>query len=218
LGDVLHISCCKDTEEDRGTVQYLEDCAREAGIDTRFVYIEDIGQTESGQFTDLDDQLIGWMFKLYPWEFMLRENYSDALSRAGVDWIEPAWKAIVSNKALLPMLWQMFPNHPNLLPAFFEDELQGSGLTRYVKKPIFAREGANVSIHIDGREVEVSDGPYGEEGYVVQAYSPLPEFEGSHTLIGSWLVDGEAAGLSVREDRSLITQDLSRFLPHVILD
>lgn len=216
-GETLHLSCCQDTEEDRGTVQYLEDCANEADISTKFVYIEDIGLGEGGVFTDLDDEVITWMFKLYPWEFMLREEYGEHLKTANVTWIEPSWKAILSNKALLPLLWKQFPNHPNLLPSFFEDELASSDLKHYVKKPIFAREGANISIHRDGEIMASSDGPYGQEGFIYQEYYPLPRFSDSYTLIGSWLVDDKPAGISVREDKSPITQDLSRYIPHIIL-
>jgi glutathionylspermidine synthase len=43
-------------------------------------------------------------------------------------------------------------------------------------------------------------------------------FAGNHTVIGSWLVNDRAAGISIREDHSPITQDMSRFLPHIILD
>jgi glutathionylspermidine synthase len=216
-GELLHISCCKESEEDRGTVQYLEDCANEAGIPTKFIYIEDIGQGEGDCFTDLDDEVITWLFKLYPWEFMLRESYGELLSKAGVCWIEPPWKSILSNKALLPLLWQLFPGHPNLLPAFFEEDRSVSNLKHYVKKPIFAREGSNITINYDGKALESTDGPYGDEGFIYQEYHPLPSFGDNFTLIGSWLVNDKAAGISVREDRSRITQDLSRYIPHVIV-
>lgn len=216
--EILHMSCCMDTEEDRGTVQYLQDCAEEAGIETRFIYIEDIGHGEGDVLTDLDDQVITWMFKLYPWEFMLREEYAPLLLSANVKWLEPPWKAILSNKAILPVLWDMFPGHPNLLPTFFSEEEAKQSLTRYVKKPIFAREGANISIFQDGEEIVSSDGPYGEEGYIYQAYYPMPKFGDDHTLIGSWLIDDIACGMSIREDKAMITQDLSRFVPHVIVD
>ncbi|OUS36910.1 hypothetical protein A9R01_05255 ['Osedax' symbiont bacterium Rs2_46_30_T18] len=215
--EILYFSCCKDTDEDRGTVQYLEDCATAAGIECKFIYVEDIGLSADDCFTDLDNLKISWMFKLYPWEFMLREEYSDVLESAAVSWIEPPWKAILSNKALLPMLWKMFPQHPNLLPSFFEDELKNSQLVNYVKKPIFAREGANISIHLAGKEVYSSPGPYGDEGYIYQAYSPLPAFGDNFTLIGSWLVNDQAAGISVREDKNKVTQDMSRYMPHIIL-
>ncbi|NAJ38503.1 glutathionylspermidine synthase family protein, partial [Escherichia coli] len=62
---LLHLTCCRDTVEDRGTIQYLQDCATEAEIATEFLYIDDIGLGEKGQFTDLQDQVISNLFKLY---------------------------------------------------------------------------------------------------------------------------------------------------------
>ncbi|MFO1369889.1 MAG: glutathionylspermidine synthase family protein [Marinagarivorans sp.] len=213
---LLHLSCCKDSNEDRGTVQYLADCALEAGIANDFVYIEDIGLGETGRFSDLNNGEIEWLFKLYPWEFMLRETFAEHIAASKTQWLEPPWKAIVSNKALLPLLWALFPNHPNLLPAFFEHDPKAQFAGKYVKKPIFAREGANISIVQGDTALLSSDGPYGEEGFVLQGYTPLPEFNGRHALVGSWLVDGEACGLSIREDSSPITQNLSAYLPHII--
>ncbi|KHN50062.1 glutathionylspermidine synthase family protein [Pectobacterium fontis] len=214
---LLHFACCQDTEEDRGTVQYLQDCALEAGLPSEFLYIEEIGLGEKGQFTDPENQVISNLFKLYPWEFMLREMFSTKLEDAGVRWLEPAWKSIISNKALLPMLWDMFPNHPNLLPAYFAGD-EHPKLDSYVIKPLFSREGANIQIIENGKEIASADGPYGEEGMIVQQYHPLPKFGDSYTLIGSWLVNDQPCGIGVREDRALITQDLSRFYPHTILD
>lgn len=214
--DLLHLACCQDTEEDRGTVQYLQDCAMEAGLATEFLFVEEIGLGEKGQFTDLQHQVIANLFKLYPWEFMLREMFSTKLEDAGVRWLEPAWKSILSNKALLPLLWEMFPNHPNLLPAYFAQD-KHPAIADFVVKPLFSREGANIQIMKDGQEVARVGGPYGEEGMIVQQFHPLPEFEGSYTLIGSWLVNDQPCGIGLREDRELITQDLSRFYPHIIL-
>lgn len=215
---ILHFSCSKDTPEDRGTVQYLEDCANEAGIETDFVYVDDIGIDKAGRFTDMENHIISAMFKLYPWEFMLQEDYSSYLGKHPTQWLEPPWKSILSNKALLPMLWKMFPNHPNLLPAFFEDELHlAKDIESLVKKPIFSREGSNISFIGKELNIEASSGPYGDEGFIYQATYMLPKFGENYTLIGSWLVDDQAAGISVREDYNPITQDMSRYLPHVII-
>ncbi|MBP9643726.1 MAG: glutathionylspermidine synthase family protein, partial [Budvicia sp.] len=145
---LLHFACCQDTDEDRGTVQYLQDCANEAGLANQFLFMEEIGLGEKGQFTDTQDQVISNLFKLYPWEFMFREIFSTKLTDAGVRWLEPAWKSIISNKALLPLLWEMYPNHPNLLPAYFAGE--SHNLTHYVTKPLFSREGANIQIIDNG--------------------------------------------------------------------
>ncbi len=215
---LLHFACCEGSTEDRGTVQYLEDCAKAAGLSTAFVHIEEIGVSDTQQFTDIHDQQITWMFKLYPWEFMFEEEFGSYLTHNNLRWLEPPWKSILSNKGLLPMLWKEFKGHPNLLPAFFEDELHlASDIPSLVKKPLFSREGANISIIQNGQETTASHGPYGEEGFIYQATHPLPKFGENHTLIGSWLVDDEAAGISIREDSGPITQDMSRYLPHIIV-
>ncbi|WP_034461024.1 glutathionylspermidine synthase family protein [Buttiauxella noackiae] len=215
--NLVHFACCQDTVEDRGTVQYLQDCAAEAEVASEFVYMEEIGLGEKGQFTDLQDQVISNLFKLYPWEFMLREMFSTKLEDAGVRWLEPAWKSIISNKALLPMLWEMFPDHPNLLPAYFAED-NYPPMNKYVVKPIFSREGANVKIIENGEEIARVDGPYGEEGMIVQEFYQLPKFGDSYVLIGSWLINDQPAGIGIREDRELITQDLSRFYPHIFVE
>jgi glutathionylspermidine synthase len=223
----LHFSCCKDSEEDRGTVQYLQDCAKEAGIEEQFIFMEDIGLSVKGEFTDLQDLVIQDCFKLYPWEFMLDEEFGKEAVKDSINWIEPLWKTLLSNKGLLAILWEMFPNHPNLLPTYFSSPNENNGLSglsgEWIKKPLFSREGANISlINSDQQansqlEITLSEGPYGNEGFVVQQRCALPVFSGNHTLIGSWLVDDQPAGITIREDKTAITQDSSRFLPHVIL-
>jgi glutathionylspermidine synthase len=215
----LHMASCKGSSEDEGTVRYIEECAVQAGIDTAFLYMEDIGIDGDGRFTDVDDMSITTLFKLYPWEWVMSDDFGRHVPGSGVTFIEPAWKAILSNKGLLPLLWEMFEGHPNLLPAYFADDPRASNMPgAYVRKPLLSREGGNIElISPEGPPVSV-DGPYGEEGFIVQAAHPLPVFEGNHTVIGSWLVASQPCGMGIREDESPITKDTSRFLPHVILD
>ncbi|STK48654.1 glutathionylspermidine synthase [Escherichia coli] len=68
-------------------------------------------------------------------------------------------------------------------------------MEKYVVKPIFSREGANVSIIENGKTIEAAEGPYGEEGMIVQQFHPLPKFGDSYMLIGSWLVNDQPAGI-----------------------
>ncbi len=140
------------------------------------------------------------------------------LATAPTRWIEPPWKAILSNKGILPLLWEMFPGHPNLLPAYFEDDPQTRRLGAcFVRKPLFSREGANVTLVSEGVALVEQPGPYGAEGFIRQALAPLPEFAGQYPVLGSWLVDHVPCGLSIREDANPITGNGSRFLPHAIL-
>jgi glutathionylspermidine synthase len=217
-GRRLHLAGAIDNPEDRGTLAYLEDCARQAGLATRVLAMADIGRTRDGRFVDLEDAPIELMFKLYPWEWMLRETFGASLPGAPTRFVEPPWKAILANKGILPLLWDMFPRHPNLLPAYFDDDAAAGTLgTSYAKKPLYSREGANVELVVSGATIDADGGPYGAEGYVRQAIAPLPQFAGNYAVLGSWIAAGKPCGLSVREDASPITKNSSRFLPHAII-
>jgi len=213
----VHFSAVRESEEDKATVTYLRDCAHQVGIETGYVDVEDIGISADGWFTDTADGVIQTLFKLYPLEYMMAEEFGPKLTSNRLQLIEPAWKAILSNKAALPLLWARHEGHPNLLPAYFEDA-DHALRPGWVRKPLFSREGANIEmLTADGARLS-SDGPYGGEGAILQAYHPLPEYEGNFPLIGSWVVADQPVGMGIREDASLITQNTSRFVPHVIQD
>ena len=205
----VHFAAVLDSDEDQGTLDYLRDTATQAGLDARALDIADLGW-DGARFVDLDGAAVGALFKLYPWEWLVREDFGVHLLRRALTVVEPPWKMLLSNKAILPVLWEMFPGHPNLLPASFE---AGRFATDFVKKPLYSREGANVTIESASRS-EAADGDYGAEGFIWQAYHELPSFEGNFTVIGSWVVGDEPAGIGIREDVSAITRNTSRFVPH----
>lgn len=213
----FYFTAVRDSVEDQGTISYLRDCAAQAGVESKLIAIEDIGLSVKNTFVDLDNVQMGSMFKLYPLEQLFEDEYGPYLPGAGIQIIEPAWKAVLSNKGILPMLWERYPNHPNLLPAYFDDgatELPAG----WVRKHLYSREGANIQIHgHDGIQI-ASDGPYNDCPTIRQAFHPLPKFDGGHPLIGSWVIGDSAAGMGIREDSSLITQNTSRFLPHAIIN
>lgn len=209
----LHFASVQNSDEDLGTVRYLQDIASQAGLATRYVPMEQIGFGD-GHFWDREDQAIDAIFKLYPWEFMLAEEFGDLIAGSQTLWLEPPWKIILANKGILPLLWQAHKGHPNLLEAHFDD---GSALGRgWVKKPIFSREGANVELYLPDGQRLAEPGPYDDSRFIRQALAPLPAFAGNHTLLGSWVVGDVACGMGIREDSSLITKDSARFVPHII--
>ena len=218
-GRHLHLTGITGDAEDAGTLLYLEDTAAQAGLATTMIDIEDIGwREEGGGFADLDDRDIELAFKLYPWEWMFRDEFGAKLRQAPTRWIEPPWKAVLSNKGILPLLWEMFPDHPNLLPAYFEDDPRASELgASFVRKPLYSREGSNVTLISEGVPFAEHEGPYGAEGFVRQAFATLRHFSGQYPVLGSWLVDHTPCGLSIREDQNPITGNTSRFLPHAIV-
>jgi glutathionylspermidine synthase len=212
----LHFTCLKETLEDLTNTEYMRDCAMQAGIETKLVYIDDIGWDEDAQqFVDLENEPITNIFKLYPWEWMAGEDFGKNILRDSNDsfWIEPAWKMILSNKAILPILYELFPDSEYLLPAYFDEH----GMSDYVKKPLLSREGANIDIIKHFGIIEITTGEYGEEGYVYQELFQLPDFNDNYPVIGSWVIGQEPAGMGIREAKTLITDNKSRFIPHLIV-
>ncbi len=211
-GNPLYFSSA-DAPEDISTASYLQDTASQAGIVTRFIRIEDIGWNRSAsEFRDLADARVDNIFALYPWEWLMGE-YPDAIARVQGRsvWIEPIWKMMWSNKALLAILWEMFPGHPNLLEAHLDG---ARTMGEYCRKPILSREGANITLKTSAG-ITQTDGEYGEEGYVYQAAARIPYFDGYFPVIGSWIVtDHDACGMGIRESNTPITDNLSRFVPH----
>jgi glutathionylspermidine synthase len=156
------------------------------------------------------------VFKLYPWEWMTAEEFGEYLHPSSVVWMEPPWKMLLSNKGLLPVLWQLFPGHPNLLEASWT---RPADRCSWVKKPLLGREGANVTLHHAGRELTTT-GDYGEEGFVYQDLAPIRSFDHKYPVIGSWVIGHHtgdvAAGIGIRESITQITTNLSQFVPHLI--
>jgi glutathionylspermidine synthase len=211
------------------TVAYLMDTVVQAGYEAIELIVEDIVLDDGdGRFYDNQGRHLDVVFKLYPWEWLIEDEFgpavlADSARPGGTTWVEPAYKMLWSTKALLPVLWQMFGSDPVLgeflLPAYFADEMPSSWRD-YVRKPLWGREGANVAIVRDGAVATELPGRYGTEGFVVQEFAPLPNFPGvdgpHHPVLGVWLVDGEPAGLGIRESDGLITDNLSYFVPHTI--
>ena len=237
----LHLTCLAPHVEDEGTLRYMLDTALEAGWTAKTIAVADIGWSipagpdpqdtnPEGFFTDLQERQIRTLFKIVPWDWMLSDAFGPHLARAVMSRrltvIEPAWKMVPANKAILALLWEMYPGHPNLLPAYIERAAFAPGTT-VAAKPLLGREGANVSIGVvgaggalQGAPIASQAGPYGAEGYVYQALAPLAVGQDAaglihHAVIGSWVIDGVSRGIGIREDIGLITHNRSRFVPHI---
>jgi glutathionylspermidine synthase len=206
--------CSMRDSEDEMTVAYLVDTALQAGLTASMFPIDEIGW-DGTKFVGPDGRLLTSVFKLYPWEWMMREEFSVHLASTEAIWIEPAWKMLLSNKGLLPILWKLYPDHPNLLEASLSQPNAG---VAWVRKPLLGREGANVTLHQPEGDLE-TPGEYGEEGFVYQQLAPLKSFDGKYPVIGSWVIghrEGDsAAGIGIRESDIPVTTNLSQFVPHL---
>lgn len=222
--DFVHFGCFFESQEDVGNTQYVQETANQAGLKTKLFHMPDIGKDINHQYLDSDDYKIKAIFKLFPWEFFFVEDLFKNFNKSNTVWIEPIWKAILSNKAILPILWEKFPKHPNLLEAHFSsDKFNGN----YVKKPVLSREGANIEIINENKSIINTPGSYTKSGYIYQEHYPMPEIDAPektgwletnkvYPVIGSWVVGDKSAGICLREDISPITKNTSYFVPHYV--
>ena len=208
----------QENPEDQLTVTYLRDTAQQANLDTRQLSMQNIGWNDAQQsFMDLDDHPIFSIFKLYSWEAMLQEEFGPhALATYQTTrWIEPIWKMLLSNKGILPILWQLYPNHEFLLESHFDSP---GSMRNYVRKPLMSREGANITLVRDNATIATTTGPY-NGNQVYQALVPEAVFaerngNARHPVLGLWMIDQDCCGMGVRESFSPITDNLSSFVPH----
>lgn len=211
LGPLVHFASMDDIE-DGMTTAYLAETAVQAGLRAQLLSVSDIGwDPDAREFVGTNNERVDTLFKLYPWEWMIHEAFGEFIPKVKTTFIEPAWKMMLSNKGILAILWDLFPGHPNLRPAFLNEP---NGMFEYVKKPLLSREGANVTVHTMKEHLE-SSGEYGAEGYVFQELVNIPQFDGMRPVLGSWVVGQEAAGMGIRESDGWVTGNTSRFVPHL---
>jgi glutathionylspermidine synthase len=207
--------CSMDHAGDRMTVAYLRQTAEQAGLTAAAFPIDEIGWNGAAFVGPLDRPLAA-VFKLYPWEWMVREEFGKHLGAAGALWIEPPWKMLLSNRGILPVLWKLYPRHPYLLEASFD----GPGLLlSWVRKPLLGPEGANITLHQPGQDLETPGGGYRAESFIYQDLAPLKSFDGQYPVVGAWAIGHEAgnvaAGIGIRESATPIVTSLSQFVPHL---
>lgn len=213
----IHLACAWQLPEDRQTIAYLAETAEQAGKNVHLLDIAEIGFSPTGRFTDNHELVIDRLFKLYPWEWMVKEPFFGEIGQERARFCEPAWKMMLSTKALLPILWELYPGHPNLLPAARScPELRSLGAQHWVEKPSYGREGGGITLFEDGRLLAQGNGPAESESMIYQQRSPLFQAGDRHFVWGLWMVGDSCRALSVRGDPSPITGNLSRFYPHRI--
>lgn len=234
---VLHILQDDDPEEIYHAL-YMKSAIEAAGVRAKTISdMSSLGWDENGHVIDADGERIEWVWKTWAWETALDQlraevadeeaflsNASpaarrehpprliDVLLKPDVMVFEPLWSLIPSNKAILPVLWMLYPNHPYLLEAHF-DLTEGFTREGYVIKPIVGRCGGNISM-VDRENVviEETDGQFKDRDNIYQALFALPKLGDLRAQICTFAVDGLYAGACIRCDSSLIIRSESDVL------
>lgn len=212
-GRPMHFAAFSNAPEEWAHSTYFRDLAQQAGIATRPIGIPDIRWNDAaGEFRDTDEALIRFLHKLYPWEWTATDEFGPFFARDTVGVIEPPWKAMLSHKAILPLLWRLNPGHPNLLEAH-HGAAPATG--DWVEKPALGREGANIRFLHDGQLAASTDGSYGGHATISQRRASMLVQDGWTVVLGSWIAHDKACGLIFRESRDTIVRENSRVLPHL---
>ncbi|MFC4637470.1 glutathionylspermidine synthase family protein [Deinococcus hohokamensis] len=208
-----HFSAARN-DEDIATVTYLRDLAQAQGVSGSFLLAEEVG-TRDGERWLLDTWAlpIRTLMWLWPFEFAWEGRDAAHLATTETRFLEPLWKAVTGSKGLLALLHELNPGHELLLPARLTPGVLGEAV---VRKPLFSREGQNVTLPGEPS----TPGEYGDLPLVEQAYTRLPEFQAldgpRYPVLGVWVAGDEVCGLGIREGRGRVTDNRATFAPHVV--
>ncbi len=211
-------SSVKGTQEDEDTTRYLQSIAEEAGFNTQFAYVDEVEfDAEEGIFYN-DEQYQFW-FKLLPWEDIAIEEgelatiLGEIIANKKAIILNPAYTLMFQSKAIMKIMWDLFPNHPLLLETSFQP-LEGRA---YVEKKAFGREGENVTIYdADGSIIDKKEGQYDNYTSVYQEMATLNRDEKGDYYQAGVFFAYEGCGLGFRTASRAILEDGASFAGHMI--
>ena len=213
----VHFTGAADDAEATLTLDFLAATARAAGLEAVRLDLDAIGW-DGEKFLDADDRPIRTLFKLYPWAWLVEDDFGPHIESSGLVAIEPAWKMLLADKRMLPLLHEMFPGHPNLLPASLDaDAIAGPA----VAKPALGRDGAGVKMFAGGLGAPATGGdpqdPDPRDGPLVYQTMAVLEKSGTASVLAStWMVASQPAGLALREADGDFVGPAARFVPHFV--
>ncbi len=209
-------SSIKGNAEEENTVRLLQHIATEAGFNCEFGYIDEVEFDQSGIYHN--NQKFELWFKLIPWEdIAIEESDLAMLLSKVVDNKEaiifnPAYTLMFQSKAILKILWDLYPEHPLLLEASYEP-LAGK---KQVKKPIYGREGESVMIlDSTGEVISGSAGDYDSHKMIYQEFVKLPKDSSGNFYQAGVFYAYEACGLGFRKGEAILN-NMSKFVGHIV--
>jgi glutathionylspermidine synthase len=216
LGWKILFSSIKGNDEEEHTVKLLQDIASEAGFETEFAYVDEVGFNDDGIFKG--DILYEFWFKLIPWENIGIEEgelaviLSELINNKKAIIFNPAYTLLFQSKGIMKILWDLYPNHPLLLETSFEP-LEDK---KQVEKRVFGREGENITIiNPDSTVSQSTDGEY--EGFkaIYQEYYEFNKDNENNYYQAGVFFAYEGCGLGFRKG-DVILDNMSKFVGHLV--
>ncbi|OPA82097.1 glutathionylspermidine synthase family protein [Campylobacter pinnipediorum] len=205
--------------EDENTTKLLKNAATEAGFQTEFAYVDEVEFSDEDGILK-DDESYEYWFKLIPWEdIAIQEGelaliLKNILQNQKAIVLNPAYTLLFQSKGILKILWDLYPNHPLLLQTS-DKPLEGK---KCVKKPIFGREGANVSIiEANGEISSKNGGEYDESKAIYQEFYEFNKDEKGNNYQAGVFFAYEGCALGYRKGGDILN-NTSKFVGHFIKD
>ena len=236
----VHIMQDNDVEEDYHAL-FIQRSLLQAGFETKILHgLGALSWDAAGQLIDDEGRHVNCVWKTWAWETAIEQirevsetEYAavpirtghpegevrliDVLLRPEVLVFEPLWTVIPGNKAILPVLWQLFPNHRYLLDTDFEvnDLLKQTG---YAVKPIAGRCGSNIDlISAQDELLDKSSGKFVDRKNIYQQLWCLPKVDGKYIQVCTFTVGGNYGGTCLRGDDSLVVKKESDIEPLIVV-
>ncbi len=213
-------------EEDLLNCRLIEKAARAAGFtEVAHATLEEvIFAPDEGIFIESSPEefeRFDYWFKLIPWDFIAFEEPDlwiilENISRNDLAVIlNPAYSMLLQAKSLLELMYDIDPDHPELLKATFSPHDFAD--KKYVKKPFFGRMGENIAVYDGSDEAKYETaGDYGGVPMLYQQLAPLNLDSEGHRYQASSFWTGEPAALCFRRQDDLIIDDDAEFVGHVV--
>ena len=249
-------SCFDDYVEDYGTTKYLMDLMKinSPADDVEFVSFYDLQVDDDGILLP-DGRHAGAIYRLHPMEILIEETATDGTD-LGVMFLEkysegkfamfnPPEAVIMQNKAFMALVWQVYLSgkyfnsqeskiiERYMLPSFFEEDFHIVDGGEFIKKPIWGREGRNISI-VDGatkndiynHEIENPDEVVCRESekFMYQKFVHTPKFEAitdsghltGYTTFSCFMLGSQPSAVYCRFSQEKIIGTEAYFVPLVI--
>jgi len=214
-------SSISGNDEEEATVRFLQECAIEAGWNTKFEFLDNVGFDSDGGVFDENEESFEYWFKLFPWEdIALSEGELPTILTNIVQnqlsiILNPAYTLLFQSKGMLKILYDLFPDSPYLLHT----DTKPLKDKKYVQKRVFGREGANITIYDENSNIiESEDGEYAEYNSIYQEFVEFNKDDSDSIYQAGVFFAYEGCGLGFRKSNSLIINNSSKFVGHVIRD
>lgn len=139
--------------------------------------------------------------------------------------LQPFWTLLAQHKAMLPVLYKLFPDHPNLLPSVMgEDGLQDQ--KRIIKRVLTSAGGGAVVIDADNTTIDKRDRGIWDQGdspngSITQAFADgAINNVGEYAVLNLFTANGRASAVGIRESAHPIVSDeaetKTRYVPVIV--